>query len=77
MATLVELFRLARSRRLPIRLLGVALSNLLGEGDAEQLALPFDRPRPVGGAMDQVRKKYGYDSVHLGGSTRRKRTTAQ
>lgn len=73
MATLVDLFRAARSRRLPIRLLGVALSNLVGDGHAEQLKLPFERPRPVGGAMDQVRAKYGYEAVHLAGSAQRKR----
>jgi DNA polymerase-4 len=73
MGTLVELFRASRERRLAIRLLGVALSNLVGAGDPEQLTLPFERVRPVGGAMDQVRKKYGYDSVHLGGAMRRAR----
>lgn len=72
MATLTELFHAARERPLPIRLLGVQLSNLVAEGDPVQLALPFERPRPVGHAMDKVRKKYGYDSVHLGGATRKR-----
>lgn len=63
--TVTELFRGARPRRLPVRLLGVALSNLVGPDDPEQLLLPFEKPRPVGQAMDRVRRKFGYDSLHL------------
>ena len=74
LGTVTELYRAGRQRRLAIRLLGVALSNLVGPGDAEQLSLPFERPRPVGTAMDQVRTKYGYDSVHFGGFTAPRRT---
>jgi DNA polymerase IV len=66
--TLTELYHEHRRCRLAVRLLGVALSNLVGPGDGEQLHLPFEREARVGRAMDQVRLKYGYDSVHLGGS---------
>ncbi|MBE7485625.1 MAG: DNA polymerase IV [Polyangiaceae bacterium] len=71
--TVTELFREGRTRKLPIRLLGVALSGLVGPEDPEQLRLPFERPRPVGELMDQVRTKFGYDSVHLAGAVRRSR----
>lgn len=70
MATLTELFRAAHHGRLPIRLLGVQLSNLIADGDPEQLSFCFERPRPIGGAMDQVRKRFGYDAVHLGQGAR-------
>jgi hypothetical protein len=71
--TVSELYRTGRQRRLAIRLLGVQLSNLVGPDDSEQLPLPFRRPRAVGSAIDQVRIKYGYDSVHLGDAHRRER----
>jgi DNA polymerase-4 len=65
--TVSELYHGNRRRRIAIRLLGVALASLVGPEDAEQLLLPFERT-PVGKVMDQVRIKYGYDSVHLGGA---------
>ena len=64
----VELYRQARTRRLPIRLLGVALSRL--RLDAVQLAL-FDAGERRGQAVDRVRDKYGYDAVHLATTLRR------
>ncbi len=67
LATITYLYRGGRKRRLAIRLLGVALSNLVGPDDAEQLLLPFGPGRSVGRVMDRVRGKHGYDSVHLGG----------
>jgi DNA polymerase-4 len=66
--TVTHLYREHRRRRLPIRLLGIALSNLVGADHAEQLRLPFERTPPVGKVLDQVRLKYGYDSVHLAGA---------
>jgi DNA polymerase-4 len=66
--TVTELFQGHRQPHRAIRLLGVALSHLVEPDDAEQLVLPFVRTAPVGRVMDQVRMKYGYDSVHLGGS---------
>lgn len=71
LATVRALFRDARRRRLPIRLLGIALSNLVGPDEGEQLRLPFERSRPVGKAIDQVRQKFGWDSVHFAGSSSR------
>ena len=49
-------------RDLRIRLLGVALSRL--DFCEAQLRL-FDRSAPRSRAIDEVRAKYGYDSVHL------------
>ena len=72
--TLTDLYRAARRRRLPIRLLGVALSNLIAPDEPAQLELPLERARPVGAAMDLVRGKYGYDAVHLGGAPHRRRS---
>ena len=66
LATLGELYRAGRQRRLAIRLLGVALSNLVGDDAPQQLLLPFERTRGVGRVMDRVRSKHGYDAVHLG-----------
>jgi len=58
----VGLYRRARTRQRPIRLLGVALSKL--QLDAVQLAL-FDAVDRRGLAVDRVREKFGYDAVHL------------
>jgi DNA polymerase-4 len=58
----VELYREARTRPLPIRLLGVALAKL--RLDAVQLPL-FDAGQRRGIVVDRVRDRFGYDSVHL------------
>jgi DNA polymerase IV len=58
----LELYREARTRPLPIRLLGVALAKL--RPDTAQLAL-FDDSERRGVAVDRVREKFGYDAVHL------------
>lgn len=67
-----ELMRAAWARRSRIRLLGVALSNLVGA--ERQLALPFPRPgegrRDVATAVDAVRARFGYDAVRLGAAGR-------
>jgi DNA polymerase-4 len=57
-----ELFQRARRRRLAIRLLGVALSNL-GRYD-EQLCL-FPDDTPLYRAVDGVRKRFGYDALRI------------
>lgn len=64
-----ELFEEAYVRRLPVRLLGVALSNL--EAQAPQLALPFDEGarKPVSRALDAVRESFGYDAIQVGART--------
>jgi len=66
----VELYREARTRTLPIRLLGVALAKL--RLDSIQLPL-FGAGERRGMAVDRVREKYGYDAVHLATTLRRKR----
>jgi DNA polymerase-4 len=65
----LELYREARTRPLPIRLLGIALAKL--RLDDVQLAL-FDRGERVR-AVDKVRDKFGYDAVHLASTLARDR----
>jgi len=64
--TVTDLYHCHRRGKLRVRLLGVALSNLVGSEDSRQLLLPFDCVSRVGSVIDQVRTKYGYDSVHFG-----------
>jgi DNA polymerase-4 len=66
----LDLYREARTRPLPIRLLGVALAKL--RLDAVQLPL-FDAGERRGLAVDRVREKYGYDAVHLATTLGRRR----
>jgi DNA polymerase-4 len=56
-----EMFVAARTRPLPIRLLGVQLSNL---GVFEQLPL-FDRTERVGAVIDTLRARFGFATVSL------------
>jgi DNA polymerase-4 len=60
-AAIKTLYGRARTRRTPIRLLGVALSKL---GLFEQLSL-FDGDQRLHGAVDAIRERYGYDSVRI------------
>jgi DNA polymerase-4 len=55
------LFTNARRRRRAIRLLGVALSNLIRD---PQLRL-FNADEAIGRAVDSVRNRYGYDAIRL------------
>ncbi len=67
---ILELYRVARTRPLSIRLVGVQLSNLVGP--ERQLSLAFD-PRErgsVGGAIDAVRSKFGFDFIRIGATGR-------
>jgi DNA polymerase-4 len=57
-----ELYREARTRDLPIRLLGLVLAKL--RLDAVQLPL-FDAGERRGMAVDRVRDRFGYHAVHL------------
>jgi DNA polymerase-4 len=59
-----ELYRRARTRLLPIRLLGIALSKLSLEEPQLTLAT-FDGGDRRSQAVDAVREKFGYDSLHL------------
>ena len=56
-----EMFLAARTRPLPIRLLGVQLSNL---GMFEQLPL-FDRNERIGAVIDDIRSRFGFAKVSL------------
>jgi DNA polymerase-4 len=57
-----ELLTAARTRALPIRLLGIQLSNL---GAFEQLPL-FDQHEKVGAVVDGIRDRYGFSMITLG-----------
>jgi DNA polymerase-4 len=63
-----EMLAAARTRPLPVRLLGLALSNL---GVFEQLSL-FDQNERVGAVVDGIRERFGFSGVtlatQLGGS---------
>jgi DNA polymerase-4 len=61
----LRLYRRARTRETPIRLLGVALSGFEIEG--VQLDL-FDRSGRRSIAVDGIRSKFGYDALHLASS---------
>jgi len=63
-----SLYQRARRRDRPIRLLGIALSNL---GFYEQLELFDGDDEQRCSAVDSVRDKYGYDAVHLATTLRR------
>ncbi len=65
-----ELFRRARTRRLPIRLLGIALSNLVCFDAQPSL---FDDDRRRHDAVDTIREKFGYDAVGLAAGRRTSR----
>ena len=56
-----EMLAAARTRPLPIRLLGVQLSSL---GTFEQLPL-FDRHERVGAVVDRIRARFGFGMVSL------------
>ena len=58
---LKAMFVAARTRPLPIRLLGIQLSNL---GVFEQLLL-FDRTERVGAVVDTIRARFGFSTVSL------------
>lgn len=57
-----ELYREARTRTLPIRLLGVGLSKL---GFFNQQLELFAAPQTRCSAIDEIRAKFGYDTLHL------------
>jgi DNA polymerase-4 len=56
-----EMLTLARTRSLPLRLLGMQLSNL---GVFEQLSL-FDHHQKVNAVVDDIRERYGFSMVTL------------
>lgn len=66
----LELYRAARTRELPIRLLGIAIAKL--RLDAVQLPL-FDGGERRGVTVDRIRDRFGYHAVHLATTLRRGR----
>lgn len=66
LARVQSLYRKVRPRAsgLSVRLVGIALSNLVDDGG--QLALPFTQTKRVAAAVDAIRGKCGYDAVRLG-----------
>jgi len=70
------LARLRRARRVPARLLGVALSQLGAEGAEGQLSLlereaggiETERDRTISRVIDEVRGKFGPDALGRGGA---------
>ena len=63
----LDIYRRARTRRLPVRLLGVALSNLGAYDDQPPL---FQDDEPLYGAVDSLRERYGYDVVRVASALR-------
>jgi DNA polymerase IV len=72
----VLLQKLRAARRVPARLLGVALSSLASDPEADQLTLferavdtatETDRDRTIARAVDRVRAKFGPDGILPGG----------
>jgi DNA polymerase-4 len=72
------LTRLRAARRVPARLLGVALSQLVRAGREGQLSLlesagntlETDRDRVISRVIDEVREKFGPDALGRGGAQR-------
>jgi len=70
------LTRLRAARRVPARLLGVALSQLVRAGSESQLSLlesagntiETDRDRVISRVIDEVREKFGPDALGRGGA---------
>jgi len=56
----------AWTRKMALRLVGVALSNLTGPSSQLDLFADGSRSRPVGPAIDAVRERFGYDAIRLG-----------
>jgi DNA polymerase-4 len=70
-----EMFRASRTRRLPIRLLGVALSNL---GPCDEQPSLFPDGKGLYEAVDTLRERFGYDVVRVAaGLQRRGHTVGQ
>ena len=62
----LDLLRRAHTRKLPVRLLGVALSGLAPAHSQLPLPLGGARQGDVGVAMDAVRTRFGFDAIRRG-----------
>ena len=61
----IGLYRIARRRRTPIRLLGLKLSNLSFFDDQLQI---FPGHDDLHGAVDRLRERFGFDAIKRGAS---------
>ena len=67
--TMRELLEASYTRKIPLRLLGVRASHLVNEGQLELSLFPKDQKRSqMLDAVDKIRKKFGKDVIHVGGS---------
>jgi nucleotidyltransferase/DNA polymerase involved in DNA repair len=64
-----RLLDVAWTRKAAVRLVGIALSNLVLPGPQLALPSPGSRPPPAR-AIDAVRARFGYDAVRLGAAGR-------
>jgi DNA polymerase-4 len=71
-ATVRRLLKTAWTRKWPLRLVGVALSNLSGPSPQLDLFGGESQSPSLGPAIDAVRARFGYDAIRLGttGNTR-------
>lgn len=64
-----DLLRASYSRKLPIRLLGVRLSNFTEEDQLELALSPSEQKKQnILHVVDDLRKKFGDDVIHVGGT---------
>lgn len=63
-----QLLRDGYTRKLPLRLLGVSLRNFVPAGQTELSLFPANDARDrMLNAVNEIRKKYGNDVIHVGG----------
>lgn len=68
--TACGLFSAAYTRKLPLRLLGVQLSNFVHDEQLDLFRFPADQKRDHAlHAVDELREKFGDEVIHIGGSS--------
>ncbi len=66
--TVRQMLHKAYTRSLPLRLLGVSLRNFVASGQTELSLFPGTQTRDkMLDAVNEIRKKYGDDVIHVGG----------